>query len=497
MTTADAAQADYLADPRDAIRSLDADIGLLRATNGEARQEYWSYFRSHAWPQMLPALALVEAEAAPVLAQISLVDGRGWESRARELRSELRRSARAAGGLRVVPPPADDGPIDAWRLRLDGSKTARQAALILEHAEGFAGLARLDQFRGQTLWRGEPITDTALTELQIAIDDAFGVEFSIDTLARSLAAVASRHAYNALHEAREAVSWDGLPRLNGLLRDYFGAGDSRLVEEASRILCLSAIARGYDPGCKADNVVILVGPQGARKSTGIRALAGATFYSDSEFDPGSRDGFACLRGVNIYELAEFEKWNSKRDAALIKAFITSQRDRYRPAYARYEVDQPRALIFVGSSNVEEILHDATGDRRFLPVRCCIDGAPVDVPRLERDAPQIWAEALARYRAGERWHIAADAAELQAADAEQWRAVDPWAVHIADFLAQPDNRHAVYSTAQLLEGPCGLPRAQAATGYVRRVNQIMRNLGFTQKRPAYGAADRSPRWYRAE
>jgi hypothetical protein len=56
---------------------------------------------------------------------------------------------------------------------------------------------------------------------------------------------------------------------------------------------------------------------------------------------------------------------------------------------------------------------------------------------------------------------------------------------------------VFSTAQLLEGPCGLPRAQAATGYVRRVNQIMRNLGFMQKRPAYGAADRSPRWHRAE
>lgn len=476
-------------------RLIDA-IGLLEVSpDDEMRAGAWRTLRADVWPEVLRDL---RADAEPLIARISLLDGKGWEARARDLRAELRRSLRASSaGLRVVSggPPSDAERIDAWRLKLDGTKSARSAVLILENAPDWAGRARFDEFRGLALWDGRPLTDTALTEIQIGLDEGFGVEFSIDTVARAVAAVAARNPINGLQDARSAATWDGWPRVNTLLSEYLGADDTPLSQAAGRILCLSAIARAFEAGCKADNVVILVGAQGVRKSSAIRALAGPAFYSDSEFDPGSRDGFAALRGVNVFELAEFDKWNNRRDAALIKAFITSQRDRYRPAYARFEVDQPRTCIFVGSTNVDEVLLDATGDRRFLPVRVAVDGQPIDVDRLERDAPQIWAEALARYRAGERWHVSADVAELQAADAERWRPIDPWCDHIRTWLERPDGHAEAPTTAQILEWACGLPRAQASTGYVRRVNAIMRGLGWVSRRPAYGSQDRSPRWFR--
>lgn len=497
MGTAEAAGGSYLDPAAIATARLADAIGLLEVSpDDETRAGCWRSLRADVWPEVLPDL---RADAEPLIARIGLLDGKGWEARARDLRSELRRAVKAAGaGLRVVVggPAPDAERIDAWRLKLDGTKSARSAVLILENAPDWVGRARFDEFRGLALWDGRPLTDTALTEIQIGLDEGFGVEFAIDTVARAVAAVAARNPINGLQDARSAATWDGWPRVNSLLSEYLGADDTPLTQAAGRILCLSAIARAFEPGCKADNVVILVGAQGVRKSSAIRALAGSAFYSDSEFDPGSRDGFAALRGVNVFELAEFDKWNNRRDAALIKAFITSQRDRYRPAYARFEVDQPRTCIFVGSTNVDEVLLDATGDRRFLPVRVAVDGQPIDVDRLERDAPQIWAEALARYRAGERWHVSADVAEMQAADAERWRPVDPWCDHIAAWLAQSGGPSEAPTTAQILEWACGLPRAQASTGYVRRVNAIMRGLGWTSRRPAYGAQDRSPRWFRA-
>lgn len=496
MGTTKAVDGSYLDPSAEAISRLSFAIDLVDAAeDDDQRATFWRDLRAEVWPSILPDLT---AEAEPLIARLGLVTGKGWEARARDLRAELRRALRASSaGLRVVSggPSSDAERIDAWRLKLDGTKSARSAVLILENAPDWVGRARFDEFRGLALWDGRPLTDTALTEIQIGLDEGFSVEFSIDTVARAVAAVAARNPINGLQDARSACKWDGIPRVNALFPSYLGADDNALTQAAGRILCLSAIARAFEPGCKADNVVILVGAQGVRKSSAIRALAGPAFYSDSEFDPGSRDGFAALRGVNVFELAEFDKWNNRRDAALIKAFITSQRDRYRPAYARFEVDQPRTCVFVGSTNVDEVLLDATGDRRFLPVRVAVDGQPIDVDRLERDAPQIWAEALARFRAGERWHVSADVAELQAADAERWRPIDPWCDHIRTWLERPDGHAEAPTTAQILEWACGLPRAQASTGYVRRVNAIMRGLGWVSRRPAYGSQDRSPRWFR--
>jgi putative DNA primase/helicase len=496
MQGSKAAEGSYLDPSAEAISRLSGAIDLIDfAEDDDQRATFWRDLRAEVWPSILPALCASAAAAEPVIARLGLVAGRGWEARARDLRAELRRAAKVAGaGLRVVPGGGGEDRIDAWRLKLDGSKTARSAVLILENAEEWSGRARFDEFRGVSLWDEKPLSDTELTEIQIGLDEGFGVEFSIDTVARAVAAVAARNPINMLQDARSACKWDGIPRVNALFPSYLGADDNALTQAAGRILCLSAIARAFDPGCKADNVVILVGAQGVRKSSAMRALAGPAFYSDSEFDPGSRDGFAALRGVNVFELAEFDKWNNRRDAALIKAFITSQRDRYRPAYARFEVNQPRTCVFVGTTNVDEVLLDATGDRRFLPVRVAVGGQPIDVDRLERDAPQIWAEALARFRAGERWHVSADVAELQAADAERWRPIDPWADHIRIWLDRPDGHAEAPTTAQILESACGLPRAQASTGYVRRVNAIMRGLGWISRRPAYGSQDRSPRWF---
>ncbi len=66
---------------------------------------------------------------------------------------------------------------------------------------------------------------------------------------------------------------DGKPRIDYLLPKYLGADDSRYTKEIMKLLMFAAIHRIYEPGCKFEIMVCLVGGQGAGKSTFLRFLA--------------------------------------------------------------------------------------------------------------------------------------------------------------------------------------------------------------------------------
>lgn len=79
-------------------------------------------------------------------------------------------------------------------------------------------------------------------------------------------------------------------------------------------------------------------------------------------------------------------------------------------------DLPRRCVFFGTTNAKEFLSDRTGNRRFWVVDVG------DYPRrklvwenLDSEIDQIWAEAVLRWRLGERLYLI-DAEE--AATAEQ-------------------------------------------------------------------------------
>ena len=180
--------------------------------------------------------------------------------------------------------------------------------------------------------------------------------------------------------------WDGVSRIDGLLTNLFGAEDDPLARWASRYIGVGAIQRTYEPGCKLDEVPVLLGAQGVGKS----AFARNWFSEDQHewhgdaVDLGARpkEQAEQLAGKVVVELSEMTGIR-KAELERLKSFISRQDDgQFRWAYARAPVPSPRMCVFIGTTNEAECLpNDPSGNRRFVVVElergCDVEAASVD------------------------------------------------------------------------------------------------------------------------
>ena len=114
---------------------------------------------------------------------------------------------------------------------------------------------------------------------------------------------------NEYHPVRDYFShlvWDKVPRIDKFLCTYFGAEDTPANAFIGRTLLIAAVRRVRIPGVKFDNIMVLEGEQGRRKSSAFRALCpDSDWFTDSfSLKADIQDIIYQTKGKLIVEIAE-------------------------------------------------------------------------------------------------------------------------------------------------------------------------------------------------
>ena len=267
--------------------------------------------------------------------------------------------------------------------------------------------------------------------------------------------------------------------------------EATIYDQMLKCTLIAAVARVFDPGCKFDNACVLMGPQGARKSSFWAALA-EDFFSDALKDINGKDALMTLHSAWITEFAELDSMTTKRQAGEVKAFLSQSTDIFRVPYGKVTEKFPRRGIVVGSTNrTENFLLDDTGSRRFwiIPTTCTMKN-PIRSDLVKATRDNIWAGAYAAYKAGEPWNLDIET-ELKINEKnEQYHMENPWKNKISDFINAPHNSLKEFTTNDLLSEVIEKPLERQTRYDQMQVAMILKDLGLIKKRVT---ADGGRKW----
>lgn len=203
---------------------------------------------------------------------------------------------------------------------------------------------------------------------------------------------------NAFHPVKRYLqslpSWDGKPRAETLFIDFLRVADTPYAREVTLNWLTAAIARIFNPGCRYQTALTIVGNQGIGKSYLIEQLGGDWYGAiiDDVSDPHAVDA---LQSIWLAEVKEMS--GMRKDINANKSFIERGEDIRRGVYERRATSRPRHCVFAITVNDAEFLRDVTGNRRYLILNCqsgSLDYVEGLTPEYVR---QVWAEVYQRYQ----------------------------------------------------------------------------------------------------
>ena len=334
-----------------------------------------------------------------------------------------------------------------------------------------------DEFLNRILYRDED----SIREWTDADDAHVTVylQHTVEMVSIAEAVVASAVRYVAHQRTRHCVrdwldtlEWDGVPRLDHALEDFWGVVPSpdqpcEYIRAISANFLIAMIARVRRPGCQVDTMLIFEGPQGIGKSRALRVLGGP-YYALASESVTHKDFFQAFPGAWLLEIGEMDSF-SRAEKERTKIVVSTPVDRYRPTYARYAKDFPRQCVFAGTTNRDDYGNDDTGLRRFYPVRC----GEIDIAGLTNARAQLFAEADARFKAGESWWIVPDI-QTKAVQRDR-QSEDVWTPLVLDYLIGKTE----VQVHDILADACKVRPADMTHTHKLRVGGILRLANWTK------------------
>lgn len=383
--------------------------------------------------------------------------------------------------------------LDAWARELTMERgrpasTHGNLCIIFRRSPAWAGRFAFSEMSQSPTLDGRALADGDIGRIRERLELDHKMTPGEALVRGAALTVAEERKVHPVRDFLLGLRWDGVPRLDHVASDILGS-----VDEGASLMVrrwfVSLVARGLRPGCKVDTALVLVGLQGARKSSFFEVIGGE-FFTDSHVDLTSKDVFLQLAEAWILELAEIDGITSRREVEEIKAFLSSKVDRFRPPYGRSVIKSPRHCVVVGSTNRTTFLEDDTGSRRFW----CVNVGAIDLELLRAEREQLLAEAVAAFDAGEPWWL--DAAEDVEREerAEQHQVEDPWSGPVSRWLAKQD-RHD-HTSEEILSGALDVPRKDQTKGAAMRLSRVLGRLGGWERRkgrPLRDGVRQAPAW----
>jgi len=365
-------------------------------------------------------------------------------------------------------------------------------------------------FRGETLpWSvgsfGRVMDDKIAIEIRDFLHYNTDAEFTKQHIWEGVETLCQKNPVDPVVEFLEALPpWDRVMRVRSCLPNYFGVAcpedgendsdDERKWKQQQRgyvsavgsLTLVGAVKRAYEPGCKFDTMLVLEGDVQGKGKSGMLQILGGEFYSDPDIgDVRSKDTVQKIQGKWIVEWAELDV-ATRSDLNAMKAFNSRQTDRVRMPYGRAVQDFPRRGIFIATTNESIYLQDPSGNRRYLPVETT-ELKPDD---LRKDRLQLWAEALAMYRAGFSVVLPEDLWEVARAIQSSRTVEDPWFDLVEKYLAENSTLDFV-TTADILRDAIKMYGGEMRNADSKRVGGILRRLDWRAVKPRI-AGEKNPK-----
>lgn len=365
--------------------------------------------------------------------------------------------------------------------------------LYLRHKPKYLGLFRYDRFAGAIILHREPYwqgkeafkvrkrVDTDITYMKASMEKD-GLAPSSASVREAIDVVAKENWINPPLEYFESLKWDGIKHIESWLETYLGAtGDKEYLSAVGMCFLIAGVARIYDPGCKAENMLVLEGEQGLMKSTALATLANVGRGKDEESyfcdtltfgKIQEKDTVTISQGKLIIEFAELASLGN-REIEEVKSWMSIQTDEIRKPYGHDVEKFPRQFILAGSTNESLWLKDQTGNRRFWPVKC----GHIDIKALTEFREQLWAEAVYMYKNKSIWWIPKTSHLFAKAQEEQNLRL------LEDIWASPVEKCAEYkefvTVAEILS-EMGIEVAHQNKQSQGRVISVLKRLGYLPK-----------------
>lgn len=176
--------------------------------------------------------------------------------------------------------------------------------------------------------------------------------------------------YAESHESRlliDFVEWDGVDRIAVLCRALKVTNVSaECLEELFKEWCSNLLRRVDDTSIQ-NKFIVLKGAQNIGKDTWIENLLKyglCNYFGQVKIEREEEKNYESVAKLLCANVPEFDR-SGKASFSQLKALITSPDIVYRVKYDRLAESKDLRCSFIGSCNVDDILRDHTGNRRYI------------------------------------------------------------------------------------------------------------------------------------